>query len=277
MPPEECGFPGRKKKDKTGGVPFSADVFQGSGTLPDDSGRSIMRVADHFRLPLLFLAAAGILMFFPETASFLELRMESPAEWSLLYRCFTAHFVHFTLQHFVSDALVFLILGWLVCREEERAFLPLILFSSFVISLCVWIFCRELYSCRGLSGIDCALFGWLAVRYLPRRRKIVLPLLAAFCLKTVWECATGEALFAGTDVFEAVPAAHLAGCFCGILLGGKLRIRWTGCGQKGGIFFPGYSREPIFLSEKKAFPRQFFVIVKRGICAILSTQSVNEP
>ena len=228
--------------------------------------------ADHFRIPLLFLAAAGILMFFPGTASFLELRMESPADWSLLYRCFTAHFVHVTFSHFFYDALVFLILGWLVCREEERAFLPLILFSSFVISLCVWIFCRELYSYRGFSGIDCALFGWLAVRHLPRRREIVLPLLAAFCLKTVRECATGEALFAGTDVFEAVPAAHLAGCLCGILLSGKRRARWTGSVQKAECSSPEIPGNEFFCRKRGAFPRRIFCHCKAwNLCYIINS------
>ncbi len=186
-----------------------------------------MREEKILQIPLQLLALSGVTLIpliFPEIAPMLELRMESPAEWSLLYRCFTAHFVHFTPVHFFYDAVVFLLLGWQVCREEKREFLPLILFSSFVISLCVWIGCRELYCYRGLSGIDCALFGWVAMRHLPRKRGIVLVLLAGFCLKTVWECATGMALFAGDDGFEAVPEAHLAGCLCGMLLSGKAGI-----------------------------------------------------
>lgn len=186
-----------------------------------------MREEKILQIPPLLPVLSGVTLIpliFPEIAPMLELRMESPAEWSLLYRCFTAHFVHFTPVHFFYDAVVFLLLGWQVCREEKREFLPLILFSSFVISLCVWIGCRELYCYRGLSGIDCALFGWVAMRHLPRKRGIVLVLLAGFCLKAVWECATGTALFAGDDGFEAVPEAHLAGCLCGMLLSGKAGI-----------------------------------------------------
>lgn len=205
-------------------IRFPALPSQGNGfLLPGRTGREgeMKKTAGRLALPLLISAAAGILMLFPELAPDLEMRMESPADWTLLYRCFTAHFVHFTAAHWFFDAVMFLLLGRQVCREEKREFLPLILVSSFSVSLCVWIFCRELDSYRGLSGIDCALFGWLAMRSLPRKRGIVLLLLAGFCLKTVWECATGTALFAGGEGFEAVPEAHLAGLLCGMALCGK--------------------------------------------------------
>ena len=223
---------------KPEGLPFLPHPISGKWSPSHSFGRLIMRLVNHLRLPLLFLAAALIPMLFPGIAPYLELRIASPAEPSLLFRCFSAHLVHFTSAHFFYDAFVFVVLGWLVCREKEEEFVPLVLFSSFVISLCVWIICRELYVYRGLSGIDCALFGWLAVRYLPQKKGIIVPLLAAFCLKTIWECVTGTALFAGSDVFEAVPEAHLAGCLCGILLSGKcVPRRIGGCRDAVGFRF----------------------------------------
>lgn len=177
-----------------------------------------MTLLNKSRLPLLFLIAALIPMLLPDLAPYLELRMAAPADMSLLYRFFSGHFVHFSWTHFLYDAAVFLILGTLICRENEKELISLILFSSFAISLCVFICCRGLYSYRGLSGIDCALFGWLAMQLFPHRKWLVIPLLTGFCLKTAWEMTTGGAFFVGADVFEAVPPAHLAGCFCGIVM-----------------------------------------------------------
>ncbi|HRP05813.1 MAG TPA: hypothetical protein PLV87_12955 [Opitutaceae bacterium] len=85
----------------------------------------------------------------------------------------------------------------------------------------------HLVSYRGLSGIDSALFGFIAQRLMELGRKLRNPrlmglsslLLIGFFMKCGYELATRQSAFASVDAalpFEPVPLVHVLGLLLGI-------------------------------------------------------------
>jgi hypothetical protein len=111
-------------------------------------------------------------------------------------------------------------------RERPRFVWWTVALSSLGISLGIWILQPEIHHYRGLSGLDCGLFGaWIGkVLWEAHRRKdrhlVVLGgfLLACVCAKVGWELVTHGTVFANSAGagFVAVPLAHVIG----VILGG---------------------------------------------------------
>ena len=155
-------------------------------------------------LTLLALAAA----FLP--GSSLELQRGGAA-----WRIVTCHFTHFTYEQLAWDALVFLILGIACARRNRGAFQATLLASIVVVPIAVLMFAPNVATYRGLSGIDCALFGLLLT--MESRRSWIVALCAiGFAMKLIFEMTTGATIFVSNGgAFEAVPVAHLAGAVVG--------------------------------------------------------------
>lgn len=93
--------------------------------------------------------------------------------------------------------------------------------SAPVISAAVRLGCPDLLAYRGLSGIDSALFGFVAAMVFRRawadddRRTLAVVTAAAglFCAKVALECAAGTTLFVDSlhAGFAGVPLAHATG------------------------------------------------------------------
>lgn len=142
-----------------------------------------------------------------------------------LWRGLTAHFVHFNSSHLVWDLLMLIVLGALTEQLSRRGLALTLAASALTISASVWIIQPSLATYRGLSGVDCALFGYVLASFLQRARQrgdrpleLVTIASGLFVLaKTVFEFATGQTLFADThDVFVPVPLAHLVGLLSGV-------------------------------------------------------------
>jgi len=128
----------------------------------------------------------------------------------------TCHFLHWSVQHFLWDALAFAALGIACARRDLAATLMTLATAIFVIPLAVTAFAPEVAVYRGLSGLDSALFALLLVQV---RSRIALLCGLAFIAKIAFELTTGAALFA-TNMGEgvvAVPVAHIAGAIVGTI------------------------------------------------------------
>jgi rhomboid family GlyGly-CTERM serine protease len=172
---------------------------------------------------LLGLLALG-LIFLPRGADLLEYDRLSIAQGGI-WRLFTCHWTHFSFDHLLWDLLAFLALGAACERQDRKAFFWCLLVSAGAISMAVWIFQPGLAVYRGLSGIDSALFAYLAVRVLgknpvrrnPVRVSAISLVLLLFAGKVIFEMVTGSTLFV-TDLGNGVvpiPMAHLAGAAAG--------------------------------------------------------------
>ena len=145
------------------------------------------------------------------------------------WRLVSCHLTHFSAGHPVWDLIVFVGLGSICELHDRRRFFCVLGASSLLISGAIWVGMPRLAAYRGLSGIDSALFGLLALDLTCRgirtqNRGLIVVAATFFVLfvaKTVFELVTGSTLFVpdlGADVV-AVPLAHLAGFAVGVLMG----------------------------------------------------------
>lgn len=144
------------------------------------------------------------------------------------WRMLTGHLTHWNMDHLLWDVVMFVVLGVLVERRGHWRLAGISLLSALGISLTAWLAQPDLPSYRGLSGIDTALFVYLACRLLEDAwhdrhwAALVLPtaFLAGFALKLGYEVVTGRTLFVAADAgFVVVALAHVVGASVGAVLG----------------------------------------------------------
>lgn len=178
------------------------------------------------KLPFLSLSFGAIALFvFAQNGwtEALELSRTALARGEL-WRLLTGHLTHFTADHLKWDLVVFVALGSLVELRNRRHFLSCVVGGALLISLGVlWL--QPQFACyRGLSGVDSALFGYLAMDIWTLSRAdgrlwsaIVAGLaMASFVAKVVFELCTGRTFFVeNTAGFAPVPLAHLIGAIVG--------------------------------------------------------------
>ncbi|HEX2059316.1 MAG TPA: rhomboid family intramembrane serine protease [Thermoanaerobaculia bacterium] len=130
----------------------------------------------------------------------------------------TSHFLHWSVEHFVWDALAFVVLGVACARRDLHGCLTTLVVAIFAIPLAVMHFAPEVAVYRGLSGLDSALFALLLVQM---RSRLALLCGIAFAAKIAFELTTGSALFAANmgEGVVAVPVAHIAGALVGLCAG----------------------------------------------------------
>ncbi len=166
------------------------------------------------------------------------------------WRLFTQHLTHWDSSHLFWDSVAFLVLG-AACELRHRArFLACLALSAPLISLALLANLPWLYLCRGLSGLDSALFAvvvWqIAVENTredeakPDVRRVLVGGIAAllFVGKCLYEQRTGTMLFVNNapDGPVVVYLAHLAGFACGLAVAAMfclipfLHHTWTSFG-----------------------------------------------
>ena len=171
--------------------------------------------------PRFFLAlvplVSGILQLVPGAAQRLEL-----ARGELLgapWRLASAHLVHYSFQHWLMDALAFLVLALACGTRAPRRTLATLALAAPAISLAVLAFLPDLERYRGLSGLDSALFGLcLGLELRASRSPRILLAGALFLAKLAFELASGQALFVDGAAlgFTPVPLAHALGALVGL-------------------------------------------------------------
>lgn len=151
------------------------------------------------------------------------------------WRMLTGHLTHWNLDHMFWDLLMFVVLGTMAENLSRLRFVVLCLVSAMSISLMVLLGQPNVWTYRGLSGVDTALFVYLACVQLAgawhQRRwgQGLLPaaLLAAFGGKLLYELVTGSTLFVESETagFSVVVMAHVVGASAGAVLGVALAQR----------------------------------------------------
>jgi rhomboid family GlyGly-CTERM serine protease len=147
------------------------------------------------------------------------------------WRLLTQHLTHWDGSHLAWDVLVFLILGTVCELRNRRQFSLCLALAAPVISLTLLAGVPGLAFCRGLSGLDSALFALLLCQIAGSDRRKPAPSLdlagaaaLLFLGKCAWEYYTGTTLFVAHSAGSPVPMplAHLAGFVCGLIGGGHL-------------------------------------------------------
>ena len=192
------------------------------------------------RIPILTLAVAAVavaIQLLPAsvaTALQFDRAALSLGEW---WRIVTGHLTHFSANHLTWDVAVLVALG-VACESDSRAHTALTLgVASVAISVAVWFWQPQFEAYRGLSGLDCALFG-LFVASLFRQGGQASRIMGSIALlavgaKCVFEIATGSTAFATGAGYALVPLAHLVGVASGFAAkwGGVMWSRWSEVGR----------------------------------------------
>jgi rhomboid family GlyGly-CTERM serine protease len=141
-----------------------------------------------------------------------------------LWRLWTGHFIHWSSSHLAWDLVAFVVLATLVASDSVRAMVSTTLFSAVVVSLALLILQPSIELYRGLSGIDAALFVFVACSRLqraseqkdPKQFLLLLVSLLLFAAKITFEGLSHSTVFAQLETrVTVVPLAHLAGAAAG--------------------------------------------------------------
>jgi rhomboid family GlyGly-CTERM serine protease len=194
------------------------------------------------KLPFLTFALgayAWVVFASPSLTSELEFSRDALAGGEL-WRLFTGHLTHFSAEHLRWDLLVFVALGALVELRSRAHFVCCVVGGALLISLGVWWLQPQFVTYRGLSGIDSALFAYVAVDVLvlgwAERRWHVAGAAAAalvlFLAKVMFEVVFGQTVFVSAgDTFDPVPLAHLLGAVVGAVSASASAKRWRPGGR----------------------------------------------
>lgn len=168
--------------------------------------------------PLIPVIAAVAIYFMPNAGECMEFNRQLIGAGEF-WRFLTGHLTHFSLDHLTWDVITFAVLGIICNNHSRREYLAVCFGSALMISLVAWYACPGMEAYRGLSGVDTALYCYVAltmgISALHKKDYAIfagiLILLAMMFGKTLYELLSGEALFVNSDRFSTLPQAHIAG------------------------------------------------------------------
>jgi rhomboid family GlyGly-CTERM serine protease len=174
------------------------------------------------RLPWLTVGIATVAIvsqFLPGAAAWLQYDRTAIAHGEL-WRHFTAHFVHFDVNHLGWDVAVLLIAGTACERYSRTACATALGLSIATVTPMLWVCQPHFEYYRGLSGLDCSLIGLIAGSLFQTRNPLATAsgtlVLSVFSLKCGIEIMTAQTVFASGTSYVPVPLAHLSGMICGL-------------------------------------------------------------
>ena len=140
------------------------------------------------------------------------------------WRVVTGNLVHAAARHLWWDALAVTVAGWLIETRARRSLAILTLAAASVIGLSIFVFCPKVRLYCGLSGVACAMFGYLAllgIRTGSTARWCGIAMSILVTGKVVWELTTGRTMFGlvAGDAYVVLPLAHATGLVVGVLRG----------------------------------------------------------
>ena len=174
----------------------------------------------------LLLTAVAVAIYFspPSVAAALQYDRDRIVAGEV-YRAITCHWTHWSHDHYVWDAMLFLMLGVALERPIRRQMLAALALAAVAIPCGLLLFQPEMRLYRGLSGLDSALFVLLCVDVARERARegerqwvpVCVILLAALLVKSAIEFTTGATIFVDSRRagFVPVPLAHLIGGLSG--------------------------------------------------------------
>jgi rhomboid family GlyGly-CTERM serine protease len=179
-----------------------------------------------FSLTAVLLLVIGAVFCSPAATASLEFDRGAIAagQW---WRLVTSNLTHWNGENLFWNVVVFAVLGCLCEARGRTRYAVCISASALVIGISILLFEPHLSTCRGISGVDSALFALLAVTLLRahwsernwRWVAAVGVLVGGFAIKTIVELTTGRAIFVDTAAagFTPMPLAHALGAAVGSL------------------------------------------------------------
>ena len=118
------------------------------------------------KVPWVFLTLAACAVVIQVHPAWQQaLVYDRPAvEHGEIWRIWTGHFVHFGWPHFVADAGLFLILGWLLERRYPVQSYAALLGMPLAIAVALYVGDHDLVRYGGLSGVNFGLLVFLALQ-----------------------------------------------------------------------------------------------------------------
>lgn len=175
----------------------------------------------------LLLLPAILITGLPALLPWLEYDRDAISEGQV-WRLVTQNFCHWSWDHLIWDALAATVLALWATQYSIKQFLQTIILSSVMTSTGLYFWQADLIYARGLSGIDCALFGMVIFHTIQQAHHdrdtlwltLSLVSLTAFIFKTIYEIHTQQTVF--MDSIEAgiiaLPLVHLIGLVCGMVV-----------------------------------------------------------
>lgn len=140
-----------------------------------------------------------------------------------LWRLLTAHLVHYSAAHLLSNLLVLVFAAWLLETRYRSAWLPVVALSGIAIGIGVFVFEPDIVRYAGASGVSFALLISVVLRGLaenPRWRLVCTIVLGIICLKLAAEILFGWQLVDWKQEagFVTVTLSHAIGAGTGLLI-----------------------------------------------------------
>lgn len=180
-------------------------------------------------LTLLLVVGSLLVFLLPTAASYLIYNREQilAGEW---WRLVTGAGVHFSWSHLIYNAVILLVAGWLLERENGPRFFLLVLITSVISGLYFLFFLPEMKNYAGLSAIVSAVVVFLClmnIKKIPETRWPWIMILILFAAKIAYESVMQQAFFVSyaSVTIRVVPSAHIIGAMVAIAMAGSSFIK----------------------------------------------------
>lgn len=175
------------------------------------------------KIPIITFSIVFISMgnfFLPETTSILIFDREAIFNGEI-WRLFSSHWVHFSINHLVYNLLVFVISGWIVERKSYSQFLFLYTLMTFGICLALLLFKPGMIYYGGLSGISCGLIYYCALLKMGEEhwRTVCQGIIIFLPVKVAIELYSNASIlpYWGHQAFVIMPVSHAMGIAIAVL------------------------------------------------------------
>jgi rhomboid family GlyGly-CTERM serine protease len=169
------------------------------------------------KLPILTFSIIFISMISflsPEIASVLIFDREAILNGEI-WRLFSSHCVHLTINHLIYNLFAFVITGWIVERKSYYQLLFLYILMAFVICMTLLLFKPDMIYYGGLSGIACGLIYYSALLKMEEERwRIICQCITIFLpVKIAIELYSNASVlpYWGHQPFVIMPVSHVMG------------------------------------------------------------------
>jgi rhomboid family GlyGly-CTERM serine protease len=192
------------------------------------TGRKLRRAGALAAFPLLAVFTACSLFMLPRVGALLQYDRQRIGDGEV-WRLFSSHWTHWSAEHLFWDLAVFAVLSAWSLRISPGRTAIVLGAASGLIPLGIYWMQPGLTYYRGLSGLDAALFAFLATHLVAAMKRagdragllLVAALWAGLCLKIAYEMLTGQAVCVSnlSPGVVVVPLAHIIGAAVGMVAG----------------------------------------------------------